>query len=79
MLTDFLGLTMTDASEVSMSYLEWLTLMNGVSVNSNMELIDGAMKDMDTVVEVGAVYYGYEIPSEFCSNVLKSMGGGSDE
>lgn len=79
MLTDFLGLTMTDASEVSMSYLEWLTLMNGVSVNSNMELIDGAMKDMDTVVEVGAVYYGDEIPSEFCSNVLKSMGGGSDE
>ncbi len=79
MLTDFLGLTLTDASEVSMSYLEWRTPMNGVSVNSNMELIDGAMKDMDTVVEVGAVYYGDEIPSEFCSNVLKSMGGGSDE
>lgn len=50
MLTDYIGLTLTDASEVSMTFLEWRTLMNGVNVNSNMELIDRAMKAMDASV-----------------------------
>ena len=50
MLTDFLGLTLTDASETSMYFLEWRTLMNGVGVNSNMELIDGALQRLNSAV-----------------------------
>ena len=50
MLTDFLGLTLTDASETSMLFLEWRKLMNGVGVNSNMELLDAAMARMNAAV-----------------------------
>lgn len=49
--TDYLGLKLTDASETSMTFLEWRTLMNGTDGTSNMEIIDNAMKDVDDKIE----------------------------
>ncbi len=49
--TNHLGLKLTDASETSMTFLEWRTLMNGTDGNSNMELIDKAIEDIDDKIE----------------------------
>lgn len=45
-LTTNLRLVLTGADEVSMTFLEWRTLMNGTDVNSNMELIDKAIGEL---------------------------------
>lgn len=45
-LTTNLSLILTGADEVSMTFLEWRTLMNGVGSNSNMELIDKAIGEL---------------------------------
>lgn len=46
-LTTNIGLRLTDADEVTMTFLEWRTLMNGVGVDSNMELIDKKIGQME--------------------------------
>ena len=49
MTTEFLKLILTDKAETSMTFLEWRTLMNGTE-DSNMLLIDGAVKLLDEAV-----------------------------
>lgn len=49
--TDHLGLKLTDASETSMTFLEWRTIMNGTDGTSNMDIIDRAMKDVDDKID----------------------------
>ena len=49
MTTEFLKLILTDKAETSMTFLEWRTLMNGTE-DSNMLLIDGAIKLLDEAV-----------------------------
>lgn len=51
MTTEFLGLSLTDAAEVSKKFLDWRQSIDGVGVNSNMELIDGAIKLLDQAVD----------------------------
>lgn len=46
MNTEFLKLRLTDAGETSMTFLEWRTLMNGTHSDSNMQLIDNAIKKL---------------------------------
>lgn len=46
--TKHLGLKLTAADEISMTFYEWRTLMNGVGVDSNMELIDAAIERLNT-------------------------------
>ena len=45
-VTQNLHLKLTAAEEISMTFLEWRLLMNGVDVDSNMELIDDAIGDL---------------------------------
>lgn len=49
--TDHLGLKLTDASETSMTFLEWRTIMNGTDGTSNMDIIDRAVKDVDDKID----------------------------
>ena len=59
MITDFLGLSLTEASETSKKFLDWRQSIDGYNVNSNMELIDAAIKDIDAVIsELNAVVGG---------------------
>ena len=48
--TKHLGLKLTAADEISMTFYEWRTLMNGVNVDSNMELIDAAIERLNTTI-----------------------------
>lgn len=41
--TDNIGLSLTDANESTMTFLEWQQLINGFGVGSNMEKIDEAL------------------------------------
>lgn len=52
--TDHLGLALTHTSEISMTFLEWRTLINGVGCNSNMELIDRAVYELSGKVDCKA-------------------------
>lgn len=50
MNTDFLGLILTDRTEIEMNFLEWRTAINGTDGNSNMQLIDGAISRLNAAI-----------------------------
>jgi len=72
--TDFLGLALTDALETSMSFLDWRLLMNGTQVDSNMRIIDRAVKALNT--SVGGKADGFSFDTE--TGELKLQSGGVD-
>lgn len=72
MSTEFLGLSLTDASETSMKFLEWRQSIDGVGVNSNMELIDGAIKILNEAV--GQKADGFTLDED--TGVLQLTSGG---
>lgn len=76
MSTEFLGLSLTDASEVSMTFLEWRQSIDGVGVNSNMELIDGAIKLLSQRIDNtnGAKADGFTLDED--TGVLQLTSGG---
>ncbi len=71
-LTTNLKLILTGADEVSMTFLEWRTLMNGVGNNSNLELIDKAIGGLITDVTKKADGFSFD-PN---TGVLQLTSGG---
>ena len=72
--TNYLGLTLTNALETGLTFLEWRSLINGVGCNSNMELIDGACSSLNSAI--GGKADGFSFNAE--TGVLKLTSGGEE-
>lgn len=49
--TTNLGLRLTSTGEITMNFLDWRSLMNGENCDSNMELIDAAIGQINETIE----------------------------
>lgn len=73
MSTQFLGLSLTDASETSKGFLDWRLSIDGVGCGSNMELIDAAIKLLNE--KVGGKADGFTLDED--TGVLQLTSGGT--
>lgn len=71
--TEFLGLALTDRSETTKPFLEWRTLINGTEDDSNMQIIDRAMKELSD--SVGDLLYEEIAITSFTNTVTTAEMG----
>lgn len=70
--TSFIGLQLTAADEITLTFKEWRTLMNGTGADSNMMKIDAAVKKLSDTT--GAKADGFKWDSSTYTLSLTSNG-----